>query len=82
MQGSTSTAQLAKSGRSSSDAARHVGTRYFWMSDRVKRGQAELSHTATLEVTADCLTKPVQGYLLFELRNHLLGYDLVSLQLA
>ena len=54
----------------------HVETRYFWMHDRIKRGQIELKHTVTLAMIADILTKPVQGLLFFDLRNRLLGYEL------
>ena len=76
MQDNTSTIQLAKNGRSYSDTTRHVETRYFWMHDRIKRGQIELKHTVTLAMIADILTKPVQGLLFFDLRNRLLGYEL------
>jgi hypothetical protein len=76
MQDNTSTIQLAKNGRSYSDTTRHVETRYFWMHDRIKRGQIELKHTVTLAMIADVLTKPVQGLLFFDLRNRLLGYEL------
>jgi hypothetical protein len=76
MQDNTSTIQLAKNGRSNSDTTKHIDTRRFWITDRIKRGQIELKHTVTLEMIADVLTKPVQGLLFFNLRNRLLGYEL------
>ena len=75
MQDSTSATFLAASGRSSSGATRHAGTRYFWVCDRAKRKQAELKHVVTLLVTAGVLTKPAQGVLLTGIRCRLLGHD-------
>jgi hypothetical protein len=53
-------AQLAR-GRSGGERTRHKNILYFWMKDRVDRGEAEIVHKGTSELYANVLTKPLQG---------------------
>jgi hypothetical protein len=56
----SSMALLAR-GRSGGERTRHIDRRYFWMKDRVDRGEAEIVHKGTVELYANVLTKPLQG---------------------
>jgi hypothetical protein len=52
---------LLARGRSGGERSRHIDIRYFWMKDRVDRGEAEIVHKGTSELYANVLTKPLQG---------------------
>jgi hypothetical protein len=52
---------LLARGRSGGERTRHIDIRYFWMKDRVDRGEAEIVHKGTAELYANVLTKPLQG---------------------
>jgi hypothetical protein len=52
---------LIARGRSGGERSRHIDIRYFWMKDRVDRGEAEIVHKGTSELYANVLTKPLQG---------------------
>ena len=41
---------LLARGRSGGERARHISIRYFWMKDRVDRGEAEIVHKGTAEL--------------------------------
>jgi hypothetical protein len=47
-------------GRSGGERTRHVSIRYFWMKDRVDRGEAVIVRKGTAELYANVLTKPPQ----------------------
>ena len=63
-QDNTSTITMAKSGKSCSDRTKHIKLRYFFVKQFI---DSEL-------MTADILTKPLQGKLFREMRDRLLGY--------
>ena len=48
---------LVKRGRSAAGRT----NRYFWMKERVDRGEAVINHLGTKFMYANLLTKPVQG---------------------
>jgi uncharacterized protein YheU (UPF0270 family) len=52
---------LVARGRSGGDRTRHIDIRYFWVKDRVQRGEAVIIHKETRELYANILTKPLQG---------------------
>ena len=60
-QDNMSTMALVEKGRSTSERTRHIDIRYFFIKDRVSNGDLRLVHLPTAEMTADILTKPLQG---------------------
>ena len=51
----------------------HVKVRYFFMKEQIDNGEIVIKHTATEEMIADILTKPLQGRLFTRLRSLLLS---------
>jgi len=72
MQDNMSTIVLGNKGRSTSAKTRHIGIRYFWVHDRIQSGEVVLEYLATEDMTADILTKPLQGALFRKMRALLL----------
>mmetsp|Transcript_27163 Transcript_27163/g.38657 ORF Transcript_27163/g.38657 Transcript_27163/m.38657 type:complete len:169 (-) Transcript_27163:343-849(-) len=60
-QDNESTIALVRKGRSTAKATRHIAIRYFWLHDRLVRGDFELLHVAGTEIRADLLTKDLRG---------------------
>jgi hypothetical protein len=52
---------LLARGRAGGERTRHIAIRYFWVKDRVDRGEATIEHKGTAELYANVLTKPLQG---------------------
>jgi hypothetical protein len=52
---------LLARGRFGGERTRHIDLRYFWVKDRVDRGEAMIVHNGTSELYANVLTKPLQG---------------------
>lgn len=52
----------------------HINIRYFFVKDRIAKGEIKIEYCPTKLMVADILTKPVQGRLFLELRDLLLGY--------
>jgi hypothetical protein len=52
---------LIARGRSGGERTRHIDVRYFWVKDRVDRGEATIIHKVTAELYANVLTKTLQG---------------------
>ena len=73
-QDNMSTIQLIKNGRSNSEKTRHVDIRFFFMHDRVNSGDVSLVYMNTRDMTADTLTKPLQGEPFRVLRDKLLNW--------
>ena len=48
-------------GRSATEKTRHIDIRYFWVKERVERGEAVVEHLRTEEMFANILTQPLQG---------------------
>jgi hypothetical protein len=74
-QDNTSTITLAAKGHSRSARTRHIGIRYFFVKDRVDRGEVRIVHMPTEEMIADIMTKPLQGGLFRKMRAWLMGQD-------
>ena len=76
LQDNQSTIKVLKSGRSNSERSRHIDIRFYFICDRVKRGELCVEYQETEEMVADLLTKPVQGRQFVYLRDRLLGVNL------
>ena len=74
-QDNKSTIIMANKGRSTSERTRHINVRFFFIKDRIATGEVKLEYLPTGEMTADILTKPLQGELFRRLRDKLLGYS-------
>ena len=71
-QDNMSTMALIKSGRPMNERSRHIGIRYFWITERVSNGEFRVAHMPTELMLANLLTKPLQG-LQFRNENWLLS---------
>ncbi len=74
MQDNESAIRLANNGFSSATRTRYINIRYFFVKDRIAKGEIKIEYCPTKLKVADILTKPVQGRLFLELRDLLLGY--------
>ena len=54
--------------KSSSKRTRHIAIRYYFITDRVKKGEITIEYCPTKEMVADFFTKPLQGALFYKLR--------------
>jgi len=76
LQDNQSTIKMLKSGKWNSERSRHIDIRFYFICDRVKRGELCVEYQETEEMVADLLTKPVQGRQFVYLRDRLLGVNL------
>ena len=75
-QDNKSTMLLANNGkRSSSKRTRHFNIRYFFITDRIKRGDLTIDYCPTGEMIADYMSKPVQGALFTKFRKFIMGFE-------
>jgi hypothetical protein len=73
-QDNQSTMLLAKNGRASSGRrTRHIDIRYFFVTDRIKRGELRIEYCPTADMVADFFTKPLEGSLFRKLRGIILN---------
>jgi hypothetical protein len=72
-QDNQSTIHLIKNGQSNSERTRHIDIRYFFINNRIKRGDIQVIYKPTLEMMADIMTKPLTGNLFRKLRDLLLN---------
>lgn len=54
--------------------SQHIDVRYFFVTDRIDKGQFSVEHCPTLLMIADYFTKPLQGQLFHKFRNIIMGY--------
>ena len=74
-QDNQSTILMMKNGRNSCTGnSRHVHTRYFFVKDRVEKGEVRVEYCPTLQMLGDYFTKPLQGNLFNKLRDVIMGY--------
>ena len=67
---------LEKNGRtSSSKRTRHINIRYFFVTDKIQRGEIAVEYCPTQEMIADYFTKPLQGAQFLKLRNFIMNVD-------
>jgi hypothetical protein len=72
--------QLEKNGKaSSSKRTKHINIRYFFVTDRIVNNELGVEWCPTGQMIADCMTKPVQGTLFKQFRDHIISVDQVSL---
>jgi hypothetical protein len=61
-QDNTSAILMEENGRTSSGKkTRHINIRYFFVRDRIEKGEVQIEYCPTDEMTGDYFTKPVQG---------------------
>ena len=73
-QDNQSTMALINKGSSSSERTRHIKIRHFWVKDQIDNGEVEIVYIPTEDMTADILTKPLQGETFMRLRQMLLNW--------
>ena len=72
-QDNMSTIALVENGKSNSPGSRHINIRYFFIKDRIDKGEIVVEHLSTLQMIADYLTKALQGTAFREKRQLLLN---------
>ena len=65
---------LKKNGRTSSlSQTKHIEIRYFFIQDRIEKGDIGLEYCRTDKMVEDFMTKLLQGKKIFEFRDHITG---------
>jgi hypothetical protein len=65
---------LEQNGKMSSGKhTKHIGIRYFFVTDRIRSGEISPKWCPTGEMIADFLTKPLQGAMFWKFRDLLMG---------
>ena len=59
--------------RSSSKRTKHINIRYYFIADRIKKGELKVEYCPTCTMLADFFTKPLQGKLFIKLRSQILN---------
>jgi hypothetical protein len=65
---------LASRSKSHSERTKHISVRYFFVHERISRGEALLKYLRTQDMLADVLTKPLQGELFHRLSDEILNW--------
>ena len=66
---------LVERGRSGAERTRHIDIRYYWLKERVSKGEAVVKHMGTVDMFANMLTKPLQGQQFINEREGITGWD-------
>ena len=74
MQDNMATISSLNKGWTGSEKSRHVNIRYYWIKDRIDHGELEIAYACTDDMTADILTKPLQGDKFIQMRDKLLNW--------
>ena len=78
-QDNMSAIRMKKNGRNSCTGnSRHVDIRYFFVKDRVDKGELTIKYCPTALMLADYFTKPLQGALFHKMRNVIMGYKSID----
>jgi hypothetical protein len=73
-QDNKSTMLLEQNGRaSSSKRTKHINVRYFFITDRITKGEVRVEWCPTKDMVADFMTKPLQGSLFKKFRDLIMG---------
>ena len=65
---------MEKNGRNSCTGnSRHINTRYFFVKDRIEKGEFKVEYCPTLLMIGDYFTKPIVGKRFRELRKVIMG---------
>ena len=78
-QDNQSTIRMLKNGRNSCTGnLRHINIRYFFVKDRVDKGEVRVEYCPTLQMLGDFFTKPLQGALYIKFRDVIMGYEPIT----
>lgn len=77
-QDNLSTIALVENGRSTNERSRHINIKFFFVSDRVKKGEIVIKYMPTNDMLADMFTKPLQGEKFRAMRDKVLGVNTAS----
>lgn len=78
-QDNESSIKLEKNGKASSTKeTRCINIRYFFVTDRVNKGEVSIEYCPTKDMIGDYFTKPLQGSLIRKFRNTILGLNEAS----
>ena len=58
---------------SSSKRTKHINVRYFFIQDRIQKGEMDVKYCPTDDMIADFFTKPLQGAKFIKFRNMIMG---------
>lgn len=73
-QDNKSTMLLERNGKaSSSKRTKHINIRYFFITDRISKGEVRVEWCPTKDMVADFMTKPLQGSLFRKFRDLIMG---------
>ena len=73
-QDNKSTMLLERNGKaSSSKRTKHINVRYFFITDRISKGEVRVEWCPTAEMVADFMTKPQQGSTFKKFRDLIMG---------
>ena len=65
---------LERNGKvSSSNQMKHINVRYFFITDRISKGEVCIEWCPTKDMVADFLTKPLQGLAFKKFRDLIMG---------
>ena len=74
-QDNQSAIRMEKNGRNSCTGnSRHIHIRYFFVKDRIDKGEMRVEYCPTHIMLADFFTKPLMGELFRKLRDVIMGY--------
>ena len=74
LQDNMSAELLEKNGKASSGKRKkHMNIRYFFITDRIKKGEVTVAWCPTDEMIGDFMTKPLQGALFTKFRDMIMG---------
>ena len=77
-QDNQSTMKMLINGRNSCTGnSRHINVRYFFVKDRMDKGELKVEYFPTLLIIADYFTKPLMGARFRELRDVITGHKLI-----
>ena len=66
--------RLETNGRQScSQKSRHIDIRYFFLKDKVEKGEVQIMYCPTEQMVADFFTKPLQGSLFKKMKDVIMG---------
>ena len=78
-QDNKSTMLLERNGKSSSSKrTKHINVRYFFITDRISKGEVRVEWCPTKDMIADFMSKPLQGHLFKKFRDLIMGVTPLS----
>ncbi|MGL6130278.1 MAG: Ty1/Copia family ribonuclease HI, partial [Fusobacteriaceae bacterium] len=73
-QDNKSTILLEKNGKQSSGKrTKHINVRYFFITDRIQKGEMRVEWCPTQDMVADFMSKPLQGAMFKKFRDIIMG---------